>query len=129
MESKTTIWAGRILSTLPILLLLFSAAIKLYGGPMLAEGFAHLGLSPGLAIPLAILEITCTLIYLLPRTAVLGAILLTGYMGGAILTHLRVGDPFYMNILVGVFLWGGLYLREPRLRELIPIRTRSIKLI
>jgi hypothetical protein len=129
MESKTTIWAGRILGGLPALLLLFSAALKLYGGPGLAEGFAHLGLSVGLAVPLAILEITCTLIYLIPRTSVLGAILLTGYMGGAILTHLRVGDAVYPQVLVGVFIWGGLYLREPRLRELIPIRTRSIKLI
>ncbi|MEO8658080.1 MAG: DoxX family protein [Bryobacteraceae bacterium] len=129
MESKTTIWTGRILSGLPALLLLFSAALKLYGGPGLAEGFAHLGLSPSLAVPLAILEITCTLIYLIPRTSPLGAILLTGYMGGAVLTHLRAGDPFYMQVLVGVFVWGGLYLREPRLRELIPVRTRSTKLI
>ena len=129
MESKTTIWAGRILSGLPALLLLFSGAMKLYGGPGLAEGLTHLNLPLSLAVPLGILEITCTLIYLLPRTSVLGAILLTGYMGGAILTHLRVGDPFYMQVLLGVFVWGGLYLREPRLGELIPIRTRSTKLI
>jgi hypothetical protein len=73
-------------------------------------------------LPLAILEISCVVIYLIPATSVLGAILLTGYIGGAICTHLRVGDPFFLQIAIGIFVWLGLYLRESRLQELIPLR-------
>ena len=86
------------------------------------EGFTHLGIPDRLALGLGVLELACTVIYLIPRTAVLGAILLTGYLGGAILTHLRVGDPVIMPAVLGVLVWGGLFLREPRLRELIPLR-------
>jgi hypothetical protein len=75
-------------------------------------------------MPLAMVEVSCVLIYLIPATSVLGAILLTGYMGGAICTHLRVGDPFFIQIALGVLVWLGLYLRDTRLRALIPIRTR-----
>jgi hypothetical protein len=77
-----------------------------------------------LIIPLAILEVSCVVIYLIPATSVLGAIFLTGYMGGAICTHLRVGDPFVIQITLGVFVWLGLYLRENRLKGLLPLRTR-----
>jgi hypothetical protein len=86
---------------------------------------AHLGLPPSLVTPLAILELSCVAIYLVPPTSVLGAILLTGYLGGAICTHLRVGDPFVVQIVLGLFVWLGLYLREDRLRTLIPLRTRA----
>ena len=86
------------------------------------QGMAHLGLPESLIIPLAILEISCVVIYAIPATAVVGAILLTGYIGGAILTHLRVGDPFFMQIAIGIFIWLGLYLRENRLKELVPLR-------
>ncbi len=115
-------WTGRILSTVPCLLLLFSAVMKLIKPAGTAEGFAHLGIPLTHATGLGILEIACTVIYLIPRTSVLGAILLTGYLGGATLTHLRVGDPFLMQPLLGVLLWGGLFLREPRLRALIPLK-------
>jgi len=73
-------------------------------------------------VALGILELACTIIYAIPRTAVLGAILLTGYLGGAILTHLRIGDPFWNPIIPGVLVWLGLYLRDPRLRALAPLR-------
>ena len=86
------------------------------------QGMTHLGLPESLIVPLAIVEISCVLIYLIPATAVVGAILLTGYIGGAICTHLRVGDPFFMQIAIGIFIWLGLYLREDRLKELIPLR-------
>ena len=86
------------------------------------EGFAHLGIPEKFAFGLGVLELACTILYLIPQTSILGAILLTGYLGGATCTHLRVGDPFFMPVLVGVFVWGGLFLREPRLRELIPLR-------
>ena len=86
--SKKMIWAGRIMSALPVLLFVFSAVMKLLKPAPLLEGFAHFGIPERLAVPLGILELMCTIIYLLPRTAVLGAILLTGYLGGAILTNL-----------------------------------------
>lgn len=124
METTGTklVWTGRVISVLVAPLFLMSAAFKFIGGPQLAEGFDQLGLPVGLAIPLGVLELTCVVVYLVPRTAVLGAILLTGYLGGAICTHLRVGDPFYVQILLGIFVWLGIYLRDGRLRELMPLR-------
>ena len=119
--SKKILWTGRVLSALPVLLFLFSAIMKFLRPPDLAKGFDHLGWPVSLAVGLGILELTCTAIYAIPRTAVLGAILLTGYLGGAIATHVRVGDPYFTQIIMGVMLWGGLYLRDPRLRALIPL--------
>jgi hypothetical protein len=118
-----TIWVGRVVSILPCLVFLMSAGFKLKGGPELLQGFAHVGLSPSMIIPLAILEIACVVIYLIPPTSVVGAILLTGLVGGAICTHWRVSDPFWVQIILGNMIWLGLYLREPRLRSLIPLRT------
>ena len=120
--SKKNLWTARVMSALPVLLLLFSGIMKFIPSPQLNEGFSHLGLPVSMAVGLGVLELACTAIYLIPRTAVLGAILLTGYLGGAILTHLRVGDPCWAQVLFGVFLWGGLYLRDARLRALIPLR-------
>ena len=120
--SNKVVWVGRVISILVSLVFLLSGFLKLKGGPELTEGMAHLGLSESLVIPLAILEISCVAIYLIPATAVLGAILLTGYLGGAILTHLRVDDPFVVQIVLGVLVWLGLYLREGRLKALLPIR-------
>ena len=120
--SKKALWIGRIMSTLPVLVLLMSAIMKLVKPPPVAQGFAHLGLSESLAIDLGLLELLCTALYVIPRTAVLGALLLTGYLGGAIVSHLRVGDAFIGPFIFGVLLWGGLYLRDPRLRRLIPLR-------
>jgi len=116
--------AGWILTVLPVLLLLMSGVMKLVKPGFVVEGFQHLGLPEHLAIPLGILELTCTLVYLIPRTSVLGAILLTGYLGGAILTHLRIGEPVFSQVLFGVFIWGGLFLRDPRLRQLMPLRQK-----
>jgi hypothetical protein len=121
-SKRWMVWVGRVLSGLLSLLLVMSAAMKLRGGPELAQGFAHLGLPDGMAVPLAILEISCVVIYLIPATSVLGAILLAGYMGGAICTHWRVGDPFLAQAAIGVLFWLGLYLREERLRALLPLR-------
>lgn len=114
--------AGWILTLLPIPLMLFSTIGKIRGGPEVEQGFAHLGVPMSQGPGLAILELACIVIYLIPRTAVLGAILLTGYLGGAIQTHIRVGDPVYTHILLGVVFWGGIFLRDPRLRKLIPLR-------
>jgi hypothetical protein len=78
-----------------------------------------------MVLPLAILEITCVVVFLVPPTMVLGAILLTGYVGGTIVTHWRSGDPFVIQVLLGLLIWLSVYLREPRLRALIPLRTRA----
>jgi len=120
--SRKIVWVGRVISVLVSLLFAMSAFMKLRGGAEVMQGMAHLGLSESLIMPLAILEISCVVIYAIPATSVLGAILLTGYIGGAICTHLRVGDPFFMQIAIGIFIWLGLYLRENRLKGLIPLR-------
>ncbi len=120
--SKKTLWIGRVLSAIPALMLLVSGTMKLVKPPQLAEGFVHLGWPEHLATPLGILEITCTIIYLIPQTATLGAILLTGYMGGAIATHVRIGEPFIAQSLFGIVIWLGLFLREKRLWAVLPVR-------
>ena len=121
--SNTMVRVGRVISGLIALLFAMSAVMKLKGGAEVTTGMAHLGLSESLMVPLGILEMSCVAIYLIPATSMLGAILLTGYIGGAILAHLRIGDPFFFQIALGVCVWVGLYLRENRLRELIPLRT------
>lgn len=118
-------WVGRGISGLLSLLFAMSAVMKLQGGAQVMEGMGHLGVPASLIIPLGILEISCVVIYLIPVTSIVGAILLTGYIGGAILAHLRIGEPIFMQIALGVCVWLGLYLRENRLRELIPLRTPS----
>jgi hypothetical protein len=123
--SKKMLWAGYVIGALPVLLLLMSAVMKLIKPPPVVEGFAHLGLPESLALGLGILELACTMAYVIPQTSVLGAILLTGYLGGATVTHLRVGDPFFMPVILGILIWGGLYLRDARLRALIPLRRLS----
>ena len=125
--SKKGVWAGRILSGLVVLFLIPDGIIKFLKPAPVVETSAHLGLPLSLANTLGILLLVCTAIYVFPRTSVLGAILLTGYLGGAVATHLRVGDPLFSHILfptyLGVMLWLGLYLRDVRLRALIPLRS------
>jgi len=126
--SKKSLWAGRIISGIPVLMLLFSGVLKLLrpAGAGVVEEFARLGYAENVALGLGILEIACTVVYVIPRASVLGAILLTGYLGGAVATHVRIGDPLYRvlaPILIGAMFWGGLYLRDDRLRALIPLRS------
>src|SRR5688572_4233886 len=132
MKSTTNtkaVWTGRILSSLAVLFLLFSGVIKLFRPPEVLQSFTTLGYSPSLALTIGILEIACVLVYVIPRTSVIGAILLTGYLGGAIATHLRVGDPLLSHTLfpiyIGAALWLGLFLREGRLRALVPLRQTA----
>ncbi len=120
--SKGALWAGRIMSYLPVPMFLMSAVFKFSPNEEAAKGFEHLGVSLSQAPALGILELICLAIYLIPRTAVLGAILLTGYLGGATAIHVRVGDPFFMTPLLGILLWGGLWLRDRRLQVLIPLQ-------
>ena len=124
--SKKSLWAGRIISTLVVLFLVMDSVIKFIKPAPVVEAFAHLGLPMSLAVNLGILLLSCTALYVIPPTSILGAILLTGYLGGAVATHLRAGDPLFSHVLfptyLGVLLWLGLYLREDRLRALIPLR-------
>ena len=117
--SKKRLWAGRIISAIPVLLLLFSGVMKLMKPVSVLQGFARYGYAENLIVIIALLEITCTVLYAIPRTSVLGAILVTAYMGGATATNVRVGDPSYvMTVLLGVLAWIGLYLRDERVSAL-----------
>jgi hypothetical protein len=112
-----------VVSGILVLLLLFSASIKLLRQPGAIEVFVGKWGYPDTAlVPIGVLELACAVVYLIPRTAVLGAILLTGYLGGAVATHLRASESFVPALVVGIVAWVGLYLREPRLRELLPLR-------
>ncbi len=125
-KNPQMLWAGRIITVLIALAFGMSAMLKFKGGPEFTEGTAKLGLPEAMRLPLAVLEVTCLVVYLIPTTAVLGAVLLTGYIGGAICTHLRVGDTFIMpHVVIGVLVWLGICLREPRLWALIPFRRAS----
>ena len=120
--SKARLWAGRVLSALPVLMLLFSASVKLSQKPEMVTAFTEkFGFPAGTLVPIAIVEILVAVVYAIPRTAVLGAILVTGYLGGAVATHVRGGEPFVMPIVLGVLAWAGLYLRDPRFAELVPV--------
>src|SRR5438552_4181375 len=119
---KKMLWTGYIMSALPVLMLLMSAVMKFAKPVPVVEGFTHLGIPERLASGLGILELVCPVIYVIPRTSILGAILLTGYLGGATCSTLRVGDAFFGPVILGILVWGGLFLREPRLRALIPLR-------
>jgi len=122
--SKPALWTGRIMSTVPVLLMLFSGVAKVMKSAPVVQGFAKFGYPESLIVGLGILEILCCLVYLIPRTSILGAILLTGYLGGATATNVRVGDPSsIVTVILGMLIWGGLYLRENRLRALIPLRS------
>jgi DoxX-like family len=120
--SKKAMWTGYIMSALPVLALVMSAVMKFMKPAPVVQGFAHLGYLESTAFNLGILEIACTVVYLIPQTSVLGAILLTGYLGGATASTFRVGDPWVMTVALGILIWGGLFMRDPRLRALIPIR-------
>ncbi len=122
--SKKAFWAGRILSVLAILFLLFDAAGHLIMPVAVVEAFNRLGYPLSLSPTLGIVALVCVAVYIVPRTAILGAILLTGYLGGAVATHLRVRDPLFdtlFPIFFGVLVWAGLFLRDGRLRALIPL--------
>ena len=120
--SKLSLWTGRILSALAVAAFTMSAVLKFRGPPEFASEFERLGYGPPLAFGLGIVELTCAALYAIPQTAVLGAVLLTGYLGGATATHFRVGDPYYAPVILGVIVWIALFLRDGRLRQLLPWR-------
>lgn len=122
MKADKLTWVGRILSVLIALPFVMSVYMKFFPNAEYAKNMAHLGLPGSITVTIAALEAMCVVFYLIPQTSVLGAILFTGYLGGAILTHLRVGEPAYLQALFGAIIWLGIYLREPRLRQILPIR-------
>jgi hypothetical protein len=119
--SKGTLWAGRIISGLPVLFLLIDGAMKLVKPAPVVEATVGLGYPESVIVPIGVVFIVCTILYLIPKTSVLGAILLTGYLGGAVATHVRTGESLFsiiFPVIFGVLLWLGLYLRDSRLRAL-----------
>jgi len=117
------LWTGRVLSALPILFMVGGGLWSLTKPPQAIEGMKKFGWEEHHIVLIAILEIGSALLYAIPQTAVLGAILLTGYLGGAVATHLRIGDPGWpMAVVIGIMIWLGLYLRDPRMRALVPLR-------
>jgi|SRR5262245_19357342 len=124
--SKSRLWAGRIISALPALFLLVDGAMKLAKPEVVVKTTVELGYAEAVILPLGIVLLACTILYVIPRTAVLGAILLTGYLGGAVATHVRAGHgPFeiFFPVVMGALLWIGLVLRDDRLRTLVPLRN------
>jgi DoxX-like family len=126
--SKSRLLTGRILSTLTVLFLIMDIVLKFIRPipPQVMQSMTQLGFQPGLLTAIGILLTICTVLYVIPATSVLGAVLLTGYLGGAISVQVRVGNPLFGYILfpvyVSVLMWAGLYLREPRLLALLPLR-------
>ena len=122
------LWIGRALSALGVLFLTFDATMKLLRLPMAIDGTTELGYPASVVFPLGIVQVVCLILYLLPRTSVFGALLWTGYLGGAIATHVRLGNPLLTHVLfpvyVALLLWGGLWLRDARLRALLPLTVR-----
>jgi hypothetical protein len=122
--SNKSLWTGRILSGLAVAFLLFDAIIHVMKPAPVVDGFAKLGFPLSVAVPLGIIELVCVALYVIPRTSVFGAILLSGYLGGAIASQVRIGSPMISTTLfpiyVALFLWGGLYFRDDRVRALIP---------
>jgi hypothetical protein len=125
--SRKPRWAGIVISVLPSLFLFADGVMKLVKPAPVVEADVKLGYPESVIVPLGIVLLICTMLYVVPRTSVLGAILLTGYLGGAVATHVRVGNPLFSHVLLpvylGVMIWLGLYLRVERLRALVPLRS------
>lgn len=124
--SQKMVWAGRIISALTILFLLFDSIIKVLTLAPAVEATTQLGYAESLVFGVGIIELACLVLYIIPQTSILGAILMTGYLGGAVATHLRTGSDLFsliFPIIIGLLLWGGLFLRDVRLHSLIPLRS------
>jgi hypothetical protein len=124
-ESRKMIWAGRVMSTVVVLFLLLDAVMKLLKPNMVVEATRQLGYPENTIVGIGIVLLTCVVLFTIPRTSILGAILLTGYLGGAVATHVRLSNSIFSHILfpvyLGLLIWGGLYFRDRRLRALIPL--------
>ena len=125
-QNKALTWTGHVISGLVCLMLMFSASMKLMNSKEVTDQFVDkLGYPADLTFAIGIVEISCVILYLIPQTAVLGAVLLTGYLGGAVATHVRIQDNFLAPVIGGVLVWLGLYLRDSRIRALLPFRRSN----
>lgn len=119
---KGMLWTGRVISAIPILMMLgLGLFMLLFQSNAVKEGMVKYGYPERAAVPILIVEIVCAAIYLVPQTAVLGAILLTAYLGGATATHVHAGEPFFFPVIFGLLVWLGLFLRDARVRALVPL--------
>jgi hypothetical protein len=127
--SKGRLWAGRVISALPALFLLMDGVMKLIKPDFVVQATVQLGYPESVILGLGVVLLVCTVLYLIPGTSVLGAILLTGYLGGAVATQVRIGNPLFSHTLfpvyIAVLVWGGLFLRDARLGALIPLRKKD----
>lgn len=125
--SKASLWTGRVITGLVVLFLLFDGITKVMKASAVLKACAQIGLPENLVVAIGTTLLVCTFLYVIPQTSILGAILLTGYLGGAVCIQLRVGNPLFSQTLFpvyfGALVWLGLYLREPRLRSLVPFRS------
>jgi hypothetical protein len=126
---RWTMWAGRIVTVAPVLILLMSARWKLTANPWYAGEWVRIGYAAGALRGIGLVQIACVVLYLIPSTAVLGAVLLTGYLGGAISAYIRLGEPIpaLVPLSTALLAWAGLYLREERLRTLLPFRRNAAR--
>ncbi len=124
---KSMLWAGRIISAFCVLFLIFDSVIHLLNVPPVVQAFAQLGYSDALALPLGIIELVCIALYVIPRTSILGAILMTAYLGGATAAQVRIGGPWLFSVFIGVLIWAGLFLQDEDLRALVPLRRRPVQ--
>jgi DoxX-like family len=120
--NKAMLWGGRVMSALPVLALVMSSAMKLSHSAMVVEGWSKSGFPAGSLTPIGAFELTCAILYAVPQTTVFGAVLMTGYLGAACATHIQMGELFIAPLAVAILAWVGLFLREPRLRALVPLR-------
>jgi hypothetical protein len=127
--SNSKLWTARAISALVVLFLLFDSAIHLTKPAPVVDAFAKLGYPLSASVGIGVVELLCLVAYVIPRTAVLGATLLTGVLGGAIATHVRAGSPVFeayvFPLMLGFLMWGGIWLRDDRLRALFPLRSRD----
>src|SRR5262252_4435311 len=125
--SKGKIWAGMILTGIVTAILLGSAIAKILGVPAMVDGLTHAGIPRGAILPIAVLELSCLALYLIPRTKILGMLLLTGYFGGATVTHIIGGENFFPPLMIGLWVWAGAYLQSPALRRLLPLAASDVQ--
>ena len=125
--SKVKLWAGRMFTGSVTLALVGSAIAKIAGAPAMVDGLTHAGIPRGAIVPIAVLELSCLALYLIPRTKILGMLLLTGYFGGATVTHIIGGENFFPPLMIGLWVWAGAYLQIPALRRLLPLAASDVQ--